>query len=265
MLGTTNLSRLATSLSLSLLACCLTEAQEPCLDIASTVFCDDFSDGDHTDGMPANWQLMTNLGTLGTADSTGGDLILTQPNTDPQVAYAGTEHYDMSIRSQFRQVEGSGAIALMGRLDPAGRTAYQGGIDTSDSTIYLVRNDNPFARLLVSKATDLNPNVEDVVLQLDIIGDDLSLYAWRAGEAMPAEPSLTRNIGGGYDSGVGGVLIDSGSRHSAAFRHVQVATTSIPEPSSAFICLFGAFGLLAFRRSGRDFASKSTGMEELVG
>lgn len=254
MLRTTNLSRLASSLSLIVLACCLTEvaAQGPCLNIASTVFCDDFSDGNHTDGTPANWQLMTNLGTLGTADSTGGDLILTQPNTDPQVAYAGEVLTDMSIRSQFRQVEGSGPIAVMGRLNPAGRTAYQGGIDTKDNTIYLVRNDNPTATLLNSKTTDLNPNIEDIVLQLDVIGDDLSLYAWRAGEAMPAEPSLTRSIKGGYSSGVAAVLIDAPTRHSAAFRHVQVATTSIPEPCSSVLCLFGALGLLAFRRRGRN-------------
>lgn len=257
MLRTTNLSRLASYLSLTVLTCCLTNkvaAQDPCLDIASTVFCDDFSDGNHTDGMPANWQLMTNLGTLGTAVSSSGDLLLTQPNTDPQVAYAGEVLTDMSIRSQFRQIEGSGPIAVMGRLDVTGRNAYQGGIDTNDNptTIYLTRNDNRTATTLTSKITDLNPDIEDIVLQLDIIGDDLSLYAWRAGEAMPAEPSLTRNIRGGYTSGVAAVLLDSGSRHSAAFRHVQVATTSLPEPSSAVTLLVGAISLLAVRRRNRN-------------
>ncbi len=215
--------------------------------VLNEVFCDDFSDGDHTDGMPVTWEFAPGLGVTGIADSSSGDLVITQPNRDPQVMYTSFQSLaDMSIQSRIRQVDGSGPIAVYGRLDVANLTGYQGGIDTNNGTLYLGRNDSPSPSTLVSAPTDLNPSTEDIILQLDILGDELSLFAWRATDPKPETPALTATDDL-YDSGFAALLIDAPAQHSVSFSYVRVATSSIPEPGSFLLLTGSVLGLVAMR------------------
>jgi hypothetical protein len=68
---------------------------------------------------------------------------------------------------------------------------------------------------------------EDAILQLDVIGNQLSLRAWRPGEPMPAQPQLTAQDDA-YQSGW--VAIIGGSEGTTTFRYVGVADASIANP-----------------------------------
>jgi hypothetical protein len=76
-------------------------------------------------------------------------------------------------------------------------------------------------------ATTLNASREDIVLQLDVIGNELRLYAWPAGEEKPADAVLSV-IDNAYTSGVPALLIAGAGPHTAVFRYVHVADSPIP-------------------------------------
>jgi hypothetical protein len=221
---------------------------------AETIFYDSFDDGDEMDGSPVNWSPITFFN-LADYEVQGGDYILSTPGgqgvASAAVAYADISPIgNTSVRAQVRQIQGGGPISLLARLDVAALTAYQAGID-ADGTVYLARNDGAvFPPILASTATNLNAFAEDVVLQFDVINNELSLYAWRSGEARPNNPILSVSDNT-YVSGVPGLLIGGGSAHSAAFRYVRAADASIPEPTTtaaSVIFLAIAFGCQRRRR-----------------
>jgi hypothetical protein len=86
------------------------------------------------------------------------------------------------------------------------------------------------------------------MLQLDVIGDELKLWGWRAGDPRPDEPQIT-HIDPTYASGFVGIFINALDGNIGTFGFVQVADTSIPEPSSAVLACLGFACLLAWRRA----------------
>jgi hypothetical protein len=217
---------------------------------AQTTFFDDFDDGDSTDGVPTEW-VPVEFFSAASYGVQGGDYVLSTPGGQPVVsagvAYANINAlFNTSVRAQVRQIQGTGSIALLARANIDALTAYQAGID-SEGTVYLARNSGPVVPpILATAPTDLNTVDEDVVLQLDAIGNELSLYAWRIGDAKPAIPLLSVTDHA-YTSGVPGLLISGGIAHSAAYRYVHVANASIPEPSAAVLSAIFLAGVFACR------------------
>lgn len=89
-------------------------------------------------------------------------------------------------------------------------------------------------------------------LRFDVIGDRVSFWAWRPAEEMPELPLVSFRIDTDLleDSAVSvGVLTDQfNPTMEAIYRDVQVETVSIPEPSSAILCLTSLVGILRLRR-----------------
>ena len=251
------LTRLSTTVCIVALAAALVLGATPVsrmIDLTSNVraadipFLDDFNDGSATDGNPATWTPLPGFST-GTFIAVTGDYVVTQPlDTWPQAAMPNmTPLGDISIRAQVRELQGRGPISLIGRLgNAAAPSGYQAGIEAGG--LYIVRTDSPFNSIdLASAATSLNPSVEDVLLQFDIAGSQLSLFAWRAGEDKPDSPNLSATDST-FSSGVAGILIDTPGpgTHSVAFRSIHVANTPIPEPSTAALSSLGIVALAGF-------------------
>lgn len=201
---------------------------------AETIFLDNFDDGDPSDGVPVTWKPAPFFD-IGGYEVEGSDYTLTHLSgaISARVAYADISPLgDTSIRAQIRQLQGSGPIALIARVDPVALTAYQAGISSSDGVVYIARNQGPsLPPILAQEPTTLSPSLQDVMLQFDVIGNELTLYAWAAGDEKPTEPILSVSDDT-YTSGVPGLLIDGAALHSVAFRFVEVA---IPEPSTAVL------------------------------
>jgi RNA polymerase sigma factor (sigma-70 family) len=248
------LTKLSTTVGIVALAVALVLGASPfskSIDLVSrvradTIFFDDFNDGSAMDGSPVTWIPVPGFNT-GTFSAATGDYVLTQPaNGAPQVVYPnilplGTT----SIRSRVRELQGSGPISLFGRFNTiAPQSGYQAGIEPGG--LYIVRTNAPFNNTdLASTTTDLNPSVEDVFLQFDMIGSQLNLFAWRAGDAKPNSPTLSA-IDNTFPTGIAGILIDSEASHSIAFRFVHVADMPIPEPTSVALGSLGFVALASF-------------------
>jgi hypothetical protein len=85
---------------------------------------------------------------------------------------------------------------------------------------------------------------EDVLLQFDAIGDQLSAWVWGIDEEMPRQPLLTATYRELSESAVT-IFVNGGS--SGYFRFIHVADIHIPEPSAV---LLAAIALTLWTHTG---------------
>jgi RNA polymerase sigma factor (sigma-70 family) len=222
---------------------------------AGTILLDDFSDGSATDGTPANWAPLPGRGTQRVENES---LVITARSPSfptsrliaPQTTYS-----DISVRSQVRVIEGESIGIAVRFNENAVRDSYAGLVQTDGTAIIGIGG---VGQVLAQTAIDLDPSAEDVNIQFDVIGDQLSFWVWSVGEMRPLEPTISAvddTISAGQlflwtGQAPNGAL---GTPMTGAFRYVQISTTSIPipEPSTATLSLLGICGLLGARSSLR--------------
>ena len=191
----------------------------------ATVFYDDFSDGNLDAWTPyeATTALVEN------------DSLVISRAGFAAIDVDGLVLEDISLRTQLR-IHNWGAITGIGVLlrdSPAdGYWSYitpdgECGFGTVDGTT------------IASADTDFDVTQEDLMVQLDAIGNQLSLWVWRPTESMPVEPLVSAE-----DSTIqmGGVRLwindlNTSDRVEGAFRFVHVADAHIPEPSTLLLCI----------------------------
>ncbi len=216
---------------------------------ATILYSEDFSSGD---AARAVWEENPSSRNF---DASSGDYVLRQPNGEtPVFSYlTGVPEVssltDTSIRTQVRFGDSAtGAASLFARS--GGNTAiYQGGYFYEEGAIglYLGWNNtnDPFPgfHLFDAVAFDYDLKAEDLVLQMDVIGNELTIWAWRPGEGKPGVPQLTyTDVDARAVSGAAGILHDpdaAGTVSTTTFRYFQVADSPIPEPSTLFLSLLG--------------------------
>ena len=91
---------------------------------------------------------------------------------------------------------------------------------------------------------------EDAVLQLDVIGNELKLWGWKAGDPMPDQPQLTATDST-YSGGTMRIASETINNNISTFRYVHVADSHIPEPSALTLTALGLLGLIAYGRRRR--------------
>ena len=228
----------------------------PCLSLAAlmnmhvhaeTLYYEDFSKG-HDTLRP--WQSVWQSRGTATADGLlyrgNGAMMITR---NPAVQDLSS----VSIRSQVSfDGTNAGGIGLLSNGDPINLTAYQAGINPIANRLYIGANvDGAYRGLIVEEDVEFDlQSGEEVVLQFDVDGNELALWAWRPGEPMPDEPRLTyidEEIE--FGPGVPGVLFDArGTDSTATYRYIHVASRSIPEPSSPILGGFGVIGVFLLCR-----------------
>jgi RNA polymerase sigma factor (sigma-70 family) len=218
---------------------------------AAQVYLDDFEDGSATDGSPVTWATHPNF-PFTTLNVFGGNLRVGNSvlgNNYGVVSVPAFTLSDTSIRAQVRiesQYDEAAAVFVRGNLNNLNAIAHTLEVE-ADGTLWfgIVGSFQ-----LQSIESDLRPTQEDVILQLDAIGDTITGWAWRAGQPKPATPAFSR-VNNQLSSGLTGVyyapaLTPRNPLGTAIFRYVQVATTSIPEPTSVALGSFGFFALAGF-------------------
>jgi hypothetical protein len=240
---------------------------------AGTVFFDDFSDGSvindlplASNGIPVKW---TDSAARypGIYDASSGDYIFTptQPQTAAYMVSNALDFplLDVSIRAQGRVTGGNGSdLILTARNQIFGDSQhYLGGIgyfpNLGGTVVFLGKNSLGlnYTQFGGNPVMPFDIRQEDAVVQLDVIGNKLSLWAWRAGDTPPAQPQLSA-IDNTYTT-AGPVRIVGGTgtnRDSTTiFRYVHVADMPIPEPSSCVFAGLACAGLLSFVRRPRPF------------
>jgi hypothetical protein len=154
-----------------------------------------------------------------------------------------------------RVIEGESIGIAVRFNENAVRDSYAGLVQTDGTAIIGIGG---VGQVLAQTAIDLDPSAEDVNIQFDVIGDQLSFWVWSVGEMRPLEPTISAvddTISAGQlflwtGQAPNGAL---GTPMTGAFRYVQISTTSIPipEPSTATLSLLGICGLLGARSSLR--------------
>jgi hypothetical protein len=134
---------------------------------------------------------------------------------------------DILLRTQLRVTDGAaGAVVRWDQRQPAPNGYF--GVVRADGTIQLgwAGGDWPVLR---NTFTDLDAAKADVVIQLEAIGNRISLWAWRDGQVS------------GF-TGLGGVATEFPNRGAleAAFRYVQVADTHVPEPAASVLTVLAS-------------------------
>jgi len=244
--------------------------------MAGTVFQDTFDDGDHTDGLPVTWS--PSPFQPGSIDSSSGDLVLA-PNAESILALgiaAGVLNEnlgDTSVRTQLRVTETGGGAFVSARntaaQTPAEVTGYFAGIafipEFGGSIVIAGRSavsgeqGQTFFQTTNGAQVALLPydvRQTDTVLQLDVIEDKISVWAWREGQEMPADPQFAVTDSNFKEPGFVGAILNNGSSaqgtamSQSIFRYVHVADMPIheivPEPSTAALGSFALTGLAIF-------------------
>ncbi len=93
---------------------------------------------------------------------------------------------------------------------------------------------------------------DDIVMQLDAIGDSLEVRVWEPGEPMPIDPTISAALPDGVTvSGDPWFSVGSSGSVSGVFRHVWVSDVVVPEPSAATMLVIGLCGFCIRRRVPR--------------
>jgi len=217
-----------------------------------TIFFDDFEDGSITnsvpvtltDGQPVTWQ-----GERTSLQIQDGSLIISGSSVPLAVPSIGTLS-DVSIQVQLRVLAGDGAGIGGRRTLGFPVTNYHAYIGTNEVGIAYGPNGTP---ILHSTQVDFDAKLEDVILQLDIIGNSITYWAWPADEPRPAQPlgsvvDDTLTSGSLFFAGAGDAF------GTTAFRYVHVATAAIPVPEPSTVALTAiaplVFGFWWLRRRG---------------
>jgi hypothetical protein len=199
---------------------------------------DDFNDMNISDGNPVTWN--TNLLGIfpGTYDASSGDFSLSRPgsgNNNQLGAWVDNMSFgDTYIRAQGTIVPGTlpeetgGNLALLARLStsppPDGPFAY---------VLYIDDGGQMGLQILQGGLTDIVPTVElgdinaatDVIMELNIIGNELRGFAWRPGESKPAEPQISA-FDNSFAMGKAGIGYDEDDDNtSGVFRWVMAQDT----------------------------------------
>jgi hypothetical protein len=219
---------------------------------ASTIFFEDFNDGNAADGTPVSWLQVP--GFSGTFDASSGDYFLAPSDRAIVTTVPALKLQDVSIRTQVRILEPSaprGGVELLARADRGTVTAILAGVNELGAA-YITRSD--VSCCFVRTDTALRPLEQDVIMQLDVFGPTLKMWAWPAGQPMPSAPLLTATdnrivsgeVGIDYFS-----LEQSPMLGNAIFRYVHVASSHIPEPSTLLMVVVAGIAATICPRNRR--------------
>jgi hypothetical protein len=162
-------------------------------------FYDNFNDGSFADGTPETWDKDLFGFFPGIYDASSGDYQMSSPggtDGDQLVTWVDNKTFGNSyIRTQGTVLpsptpEPGGNLAILGRLDTSTVSAYVMYLDVGGNLALQISLGGALSDLTPSVQTSFNASAE-VVLELNIIGDQLSGYAWLAGTPKPSAPLIT--------------------------------------------------------------------------
>jgi hypothetical protein len=200
---------------------------------------DDFNDGSATDGNPLTW--LENLGGAGpffgsynassmdyvmtpAVDGVGDSTMLslvTTPFTDVHIRTQGIVHPDPNDPG----LDG-GNLVVLGRIDPQTLSGYLTYFDVGGNLNIQIIVGGVSQDIGVTFDAPFNASSE-VVVEMNIVGDQLSAYAWLADDpnGKPAEPQATATDST-FTAGVSGIAFkEDEDNTTATFRYVAARDT----------------------------------------
>ena len=156
---------------------------------AGPYFFEDFSDGDPADGSPVNW--------LGAGDALHAGYTLTPEGLQVGSATAadrdGTPYIyrDVSVRVQIKRTsnhtDGEWESGLACRWNDGGPGGYW--IEVRPPNRFWLGHRNRWR--LRNATLPFNVDERELIIRVDMIGDQIKCWCWPADEPMPDEPQIT--------------------------------------------------------------------------
>lgn len=204
---------------------------------------DTFNDGSILDGSPATWTFNEFGVTPGSYDASSGDLVLSAPGdplpiipTDPtdnnlapsiDVIFSDTYARTQAVTiPDDPNTEGRGNVGIVLRWNPNTVTGYVALMDHGDQ-LEIVRIDGGVPQpLFLQEGVGVN-TLTDAVMEVEMVGSQLSVYLWEASGSKPSTP-LTTVTDSTYPSGRAGLFFNEDSDgHFAIFRYAIAQDTPI--------------------------------------
>jgi hypothetical protein len=202
---------------------------------------DNFNDGSVTDGNPVSW--LNDLGGSGLFpgdyNASSGDFVLTpQPdgtNSSIMISLVPSVGFtDVYMRTQGivlpdplnPTVNKGGNLVLLGRVDPVNLNGYLVYFDVSGNLNLQILAGGATADIGTTFDAPFNASSE-VVVEMDIVGDQLSAYAWLADDpnGKPATPQVTATDPN-FTSGVSGIAFaEDDDLTAGVFRYASAQST----------------------------------------
>jgi hypothetical protein len=174
---------------------------------------DDFNDGNAEDGNPVTWTYDEIGFTPGTYDASSGDYTLSNPggsNDDILLPTVNVNFTDVYVRTQAVVVPSmvpgqvGGTLGVVARWNPSSLSGY-GAILSNGAHLQLLRADGGGVTNLSEVRNLPIDTIEDAMIELNVVGNLLSVYLWRPDEPKPTEPITTANDTM-YTSGRAGIV-----------------------------------------------------------
>ncbi len=161
---------------------------------------DDFNDGNAEDGNPVTWTFNELGATPGTYDASSGDYILSNADgADENSSLLPTVNVDFTdvyVRTQAAVLPGmlpdqvGGTVGVVARWDPSSLTGYA-AILSNGAHLELLRVEGGIPADIAEVDSLPIDTLTDAIIELNVVGDLLSVYLWRPGEPKPSEPTAT--------------------------------------------------------------------------
>ncbi len=204
---------------------------------------DNFNDGNAKDGSPVTWNTTPLPGVY---SATTGDFLLSAPGDpdgpsgadfDDNSLIASVNHNfsaDVYVRTQALVLPGpnegelGGTLGVFARYNPATVSGYAAILSNgADLQLLLVFEGEAFELDSIDLEVD---TAADALIQLDVIGDLLNVYAWRPGTAKPTEPVMTFNDSTFTEGHAGIVYNENDDNTTGVFRFVTASDAPLPDP-----------------------------------
>jgi len=196
---------------------------------------DNFDDMNAEDGNPVTWTYNELGGTPGIYTAATGDYALSAPgfsgNNDSLIASVNVTLQDTYVRTQMISLPGSlpeetgGNVGVVARYDPLSISGYVAILDDAGQLELL--------RAVFGEPEDIIPRIPgtgfdantDVIMELQVVGDQLSVFAWRPGDPKPTIPLATAQDST-FTSGRAGIVFNEDDDNTTGlFRFVAAQDT----------------------------------------
>jgi hypothetical protein len=156
---------------------------------AGFYFFDDFSDGDPADGSPVNWVPRWGVDATGYTLTPEGLKVAGAEAADPDgMPYI---YRDVSVRAQIKRTSyhssNDWVSGLVVRWNDGGPGGYW--IEVRPPNRFWLGHRDRY--VLCTAALPFNVDERELIIRVDIIGDQIKCWCWPADEPMPDEPQLT--------------------------------------------------------------------------
>lgn len=204
---------------------------------------DDFNDGNVKDGKPLTW--MENIGGFfpGNYDASSGDYKFT-PDVDGSDDSRMSSFVNVPFTNTYVRTQGKvlpdpndpsnegGNLVLLARTDLNTISGYLLYFDASANLNMQILLGGSVADIATTFDAPFNAS-EEVVIELDVIGDQLNGYAWLADDpnGKPTEPQVTATDTT-FTSGIAGIAFaEDDDNTSAIFRYAKAQDTPFVDAS----------------------------------